>query len=251
MLRWLLAYLFALASALNPALAALTVNQLSGFNAFTTPAEGGGGDASVVLTDCYHSTTDATNYTFSSADVSTADASRIILVGVSAEDTADTFGLLSGTIGGNAATRAHTSTTNFSIHANFMILGLASGTTADIGLSFSESVTSATICVWALYNFSSASFTAVTYDTDTASASMDISVAGGEIGDLFAAMCAAHGIGTTLTYTGTTTNQYESHVEGTVRAGYTFPLSSSGTHSATCDPDGSADSVAVGVLVRP
>ena len=42
MLRWLTAYLFALASALNPALGALTVNQLHGFNSVPAVVASGG-----------------------------------------------------------------------------------------------------------------------------------------------------------------------------------------------------------------
>jgi hypothetical protein len=250
MFRWLTIYLFALASALNPALAALTVNQLSGFNAFS--ASSPAASASVVFNDCYDDTTNATTYTFSSVAVSTADATRIILVGVAAEDGGDTFGLSSGTIGGGAATRSHTSTIGLTNHSNFLILGLASGTTTTIELTFSEAITAATICVWSLYNFSSAAFSEyAAYAWNTNSASMDISILGSQTGDLYAAICTAAGTGTTLTFTGTTTNHDANNTEFTVRAGYSFPLASSGTHTATCDPTGTADSSALGVIVRP
>lgn len=251
MLRWLTIYLFALASALNPALAALTVNQLSGFNAFATSIPAA--SPSVVFNDCYDSTANATTYTFSSVAVSTADATRIILVGVAAEDGGDTFGLSSGTIGGGAATRSHTNTIGLTNHSNFLILGLASGTTTTIELTFSEAITAATICVWSLYDFSSAAFSEyAAYAWNTNSASMDISIAGSQTGDLYAAICTAGGgPGTTLTFTGTTTNHDANNAEFTVGAGYSFPLASSGTHTATCDPTGTADSSALGVLVRP
>lgn len=254
MLRWLTIYLFALASAVNPALAALTVNQLSGFNASAIVSGGGGGGdgASVVFNGCTDDEANRSSYDFDGVSVGTADASRIILVGVAAEDGGTAFGLNSSTIGGVSATRMHTSTAGLTVYSNFIIAALASGTTATISLSFSEGITSASICVWSLYDFSSASFaSAQIYVWSADSGVMDISAADAEVGDLYAAICASGTSSSVLTFTGVTTTSNAGNGETGIGVGYSFPLSSGGTHTASCDPSGTQDSAAAAVLVRP
>lgn len=253
MLRWLTIYLFALASAVNPALAALTVNQLSGFNASAIVSGGGGGSgASIVFNGCVDDEGNKSSFDFDGVSVGAADASRIILVGVAAEDNATAFGISFSTIGGVTATQMHVSTGGLNVYSNFLIAALASGTTATISMSFTEAIGGASICVWSLYDFSSASFaSAQIYVWSEASSAMDISAADAQVGDLYAAICASGTSSSVLTFTGVTTTSNAGNGETGIGVGYSFPLSSGGTHTASCDPSGTQNSAAAAVLVRP
>ena len=250
MFRWLLIYIFALASAINPALAGLTVNQLSGFNAVTASAP----PPSVVFNGCTGSSSDLATYTFSSVSVGTATSDRIILVGSTAEDSATTIAHPTFTIGGVNAVEAATTNSAYTVHTGFAIAAVPTGTTTDIVVTYDETLTSAGICSWSLYGFSSAAFTTSARGQLDTGASFNTSVTV-TTGDLVAAMSTVESTSETiaadadLSTVGWTTGDV-----GTVAGyayGYTFPVTSSGTFTVTTNWSGSTDVHTHVVVVTP
>lgn len=132
----------------------------------------GGGGAPAPATIVYNSNYDSTsqvsgNFTFSSANIGSADPSRVVLVTASCQRGAggSAMGL---TVGGVAATPvATTSISSFFVQALFRI-NVASGTTATIVLQSNNGTSSeAAIGVFSMYDASSS----IPFDTAQATAS--------------------------------------------------------------------------------
>jgi hypothetical protein len=101
------------------------------------------------------STLNASTYTFSTHDIGTANASRVVVVGVCVYDSSSTNGISSVTIGGSAATEIVNTTSGGDL-GTCLVTGLyrrsvAAGTTADIVVNTSNAAQSCGIAVWALY----------------------------------------------------------------------------------------------------
>lgn len=94
------------------------------------------------------SNSDLTTYTFAASDIGTADASRLVVVGVMGSNSSNIFS--SGLIGGVSVSIVAQSRATCLISAS-----VPTGTTGDIELTFAGGQTRAVIGVWALYNLSS------------------------------------------------------------------------------------------------
>jgi hypothetical protein len=254
MLRWLLTYIFALASALNPALAALTVNQLNGFNVYTP--EAGGGGPTISFNGCSEDTANLTTYTFSSSPIGTAEAGRIVVVAIVVEDGAGGFGVTSATINGVSAERSTTyGTASLNIAGNWIIGQVDTGTTTTIAFTNSEAITYAAICTWSLYGFSNAIFTEGLYlyaETSNGSA-MSNTIASPVAGDLIMSFCYnAATFSPTQSWTADFTSSipYTWYTDVSFAYGYIFPYAAEST-TITCDWSGSSHGQLRSILIRP
>jgi hypothetical protein len=255
MLRWLLAYIFALASALNPALAALTVNQLNGFNAYT--AADGGAEPSIVFNSCTEDTANLTTYTFNSVPIGTAQTGRFVVVAAVVEDSAGGFGITSATINGVAAADNGTTygTASLNIAGDWFIGQVDTGTTTTITFTNSEAVTYMALCTWSLYGFSSPSFTEGLFlyaETNNGSA-ISTTFSGPVAGDLLMSWCYnAATLSPTQTWTADFTSSipYAWYTDVAFAYGYIFPYVAQST-TVTCNWTGSSHGQLRSVLIRP
>ncbi len=154
------------AFAIQPSLAGFIINSFSVVPALPSYEDLG----------CTHISTDLTTYTFSSANVGTARSDRLSVIGVIGVDTAGTFTVNSVTIGGDSATEITETATNDVITISSIYqMSNASGTAEDIVVTFSEAITSASVCVWAVYSLTSqtAVDTAATKSTSAAVLSLN------------------------------------------------------------------------------
>lgn len=150
MIRFAIAALAWLFLAIQPALAGFLLNS------YRFAAAGGGGTPTYSALGCTQDSANLTTYTFASANVGTAAADRLTVVGVVGEDAAATFSISSVTVGGDATTSiGQSATTDTIVMAGMFRFDNASGTAEDIVVTFSEAVTGAAICVWAVYGLSS------------------------------------------------------------------------------------------------
>lgn len=107
-----------------------------------------------------NSTTNTTSYTFTAVDISTASATRYVVVGLAARTTADTVTISSVTLGGNTMTKHAEGTGTFSgfynAFASVYGYALTTGTTADIVVTGSgANLSHAVVQVYALYDLNS------------------------------------------------------------------------------------------------
>jgi hypothetical protein len=139
------------------------------------------------------STTDLTTYTFSSHNIGQAHASRLVVVAVSATGlVAAARSVASMTIAGTSATKAVDEGASDLNVCEIWYAAAASGTTGDIVVTFNDSMTSAGVGVYALYNLSS-STPSDTGASTTGSTTVDLPAYGQAIG------CVNGGGGTTWT----------------------------------------------------
>lgn len=106
---------------------------------------------------------------FTTQAIGTAGVNRQLLIGVGAEDSATNFSISGVTVDGVAATElvdTVTRTTSSLSVSGIYIINWPSGTTADIQPTFSEAVTGAGICVWAVYGRVGLTATATAADFD-------------------------------------------------------------------------------------
>lgn len=99
-------------------------------------------------------------YTFTSQNVGTASADRYTLVAVNSEDGATVFGVNSLTVGGDAATEiADYAGASALASSAIYILANPAGTSESVQVTFSEAVTSSSICIWSVTGLQSATAT--------------------------------------------------------------------------------------------
>jgi len=115
-------------------------------------------------------TSDLGEYTFSSADIGTAHSTRLVVVAVMIRGVGG-FGTVTVTIGGDAASETVQVVDIYRAGASIHQLEVASGTTADIVVTFDGTATGCAVSVHALYDL--ASSTAKDTDTDLRSAGDD------------------------------------------------------------------------------
>lgn len=108
-----------------------------------------------VLTDMQTTTTNATTYTINNVKIGKPDPSRLIVVFTHAEDSAASFNLNSGTIGGAAASILITGAVNLTVNTGIMQLAVPGGEELTITATYGEAVIGFTIGVYALYNLKS------------------------------------------------------------------------------------------------
>lgn len=173
MTRKLLAFTLALLLATSQALAGFSLNQLQGFSGYV----GAGATPANALIACTDDVSNATTYTFSAQGLGQPDWRRVLIIGVAGEDSATAFSFSSVTVGGQAAAQ-QTATPNT---GSLTITGIFSirypfGTAATIAVTFSEAVTSASICVWSAYDLTNVTADANNSDFETASAAQTLDV---------------------------------------------------------------------------
>ncbi|OOZ41676.1 hypothetical protein BOW53_03080 [Solemya pervernicosa gill symbiont] len=176
-------------------------------------AAGLGGDDAPTLDfrAAYTDTGNSSGYTFSAADIGTASATRRVVVTVAADD--KSMGDISGvTIGGSAATQVvKTSTPTGTNKPTVSIweLDVASGATADIVATFTDSKNRCAISVYALDNLATGSVSNTTdQESDPISVTLNV-----EAGDIVIAAAAA-GVDQSYSWTGAT-EDYDTALEGT------------------------------------
>lgn len=98
------------------------------------------------------SSTDLTNYTFSSADIGAASVSRLVVVGVTSIAASGSRRVSSMTIGGIAATRAVDENDTGRFVSELWYALVPTGTAANIVVNHDGAMTSCSIGVWALYD---------------------------------------------------------------------------------------------------
>lgn len=149
MVTRLLAVLLAYLAVLGAQVAHPTANRLPLLHAGGPTGEAPATPA-IAFVACTQDASDLTTYTFSSASVGTAAATRITVVGVLGEDSAADFTVSTVTVGGDSATKAVEEGSGLTVDAAMFYLSNSTGTSEDIVVTFSEQVTSAVICVWSV-----------------------------------------------------------------------------------------------------
>jgi len=146
-MRRLLTLLLALLLGMTePARAELVVTELSGFGA-------GGAERSYSFNGSFSQTTSATTFTYGAAPLGAEDATRLVVVAITARG-AGTTSVSGVTIGGVAASKiVETSSTNDDAH--IWALAVPSGTSATIAVTFSTSQSNGLVAVYSLYNLDS------------------------------------------------------------------------------------------------
>lgn len=159
-------------------------------------------------------TVDGTSFTFTSQNIGTADATRLVVVVVVAA-AATTSEPTSVTIGGNAATKAVGRTDNSVGTISIWYLAVPSGTTANIVVNFSASHARCGIGVFSLLNLGSNTPTATGTGGTNAGTSVNANVnVTGANGIVVAGACSTNTGAATHTWTGVT-ESYDTTVEGT------------------------------------
>jgi len=162
----ILSLIAALTFGVQPAVAGFVINSFS----FAKVA------ATISFVSCTTSPDNQTTYTFTDHATGTA-GTRKTIVGVSAEDNASDFSVNSMTVGGvSAAEVVDSANASSAIQSALYIIDNPSGTTADIVVTFSEAVTSSSVCVFAAYDISSETAVATASQFQTASANIVLSL---------------------------------------------------------------------------
>lgn len=233
--RWLLSIALLL-GLLAPAAATLTTTNLAGFNAYTA-AVAGGGPATITFQQCATNTTDGSSFTFSAQNTGTASSDRATIVGILIEDAAALHSINSVTVGGDSATEVvDQGAAGVLVNSAIYILDNPTGTSEDIVVTPSETVTSMSICVWQANNLESttATDTASDGDTDANPMTLDLDVSADGIA---VAVCAdVSAGGTTYTWVGLTERDDATPGEHTRSAAdYDEDSSASVPLTASCD----------------
>ena len=129
-------------------------------------------------------------YTFNSQSVGLAGNRKTIL-GILSQDSAPDFSVSSVLVNGIAATSVVQSTaTGSEALAALYIIDNPTGTTANIVVTFSESVASAALIIWAAYDLSSETPTDTENGFETASAALTLSLNVAEFGVAAGVSCS-------------------------------------------------------------
>lgn len=180
----------------------LTVNQLCGFG--SAPASEGGATGtvtSIAYAGGAVDGTDGTSFTFSGHSISTASATRVVVIGVTGKASA-TRTVSSVTIGGVTASVAVAYDNNSSsfVGSGLYYLLVTSGTTADIVVTFSSTMTSAGIDVWAHYD-ATATTPALTSSGSGSSTDVSCGTINAVSGDALIAIVGANSASSPRTHT--------------------------------------------------
>ena len=184
---------------------------------------------------CASDDTDANPYTFVSQNVGTAAADRYNIVVVMAEDSANSFGTSSVTIGGGAGTeRIDSGNASSALDTSIYTFLNTAGTSENIVVTFSEAVTSAHICVFEVTGLVDAGVATDTAATFSAGAAItldtDVTAAGFIVGGCIDAATGP------VAWTGLTEIQETSSAESTLSVASHDASSASTPLSITCDP---------------
>jgi hypothetical protein len=140
----------------------LKVTQLIGFAARTAAA--GGANAVVAFEATTESLADGTSFTFTAHDIGPEAADRLVVVVAGSEDATTAHAPTGVTIGGNAATQVVVNDGTNRESVGIFSLVVASGTTADIVVSYGITTDRCRIAVYTITGYSSST----AHDTDRA-----------------------------------------------------------------------------------
>jgi hypothetical protein len=245
-MKRILASLFALALLTTGALAWFVAGeQLHGFEVVTEAPPPGGGDPTISAQGCTANTVNAASYTFTAHAIGAASATRHVAVLVSAEDSAITHTITGITLDTVGMTEVVQMTTAGSfITTAIFIISDTTGTTGDIVVTDSEGITNLTICVYAIYDLTSAVADSTNFDFETASAAQTLNINTTSPG-IALAICGSASAAATTTWTGLTEAVDTNHAEGTYSTADLAPTSASTPLAVTCDFTGTDDSAGV------
>lgn len=132
----------------------------------------------VTFLQCHNDPDSIQNYTITSANVGTASADRLTVIGIGTRDTATSFNVTSVTIGGTAATELTDNAGAGLVSAAFYSLRNTAGTAEDIVINNSEALASLQVCVWQVNNAGAvtASDSATVFDTNSGAIVLDTDV---------------------------------------------------------------------------
>jgi hypothetical protein len=203
-------------------------------------------------------TTDQTTYTFSSQSTGISDAVKaLIVVGISSEDTATAYGIASATIDGTAAIvvadeNGGLIANNFGLSAFIQTPEPQTGANSvDVSVTFTEAISAAQVCVWAIANVTSTIPIFSNFATAGAGAAMtatqDFNATSLQQREQVVAlgMCMTTANASSHTWTGLLTERDDSGAAELTYSNADFIGNSSATITATCDPVGFNDTMAV------
>ena len=193
--------------------------------------------ATITFLQCATNTTDGSSFTFSAQNTGTASSDRATIVGILVEDAALVHSINSVTVGGDSATEVvDQGGVGSTLNSAFYILANPSGTSEDIVVTPSETVTSMSVCVWQANNLESttATDTASDSDTDANPMTLDLDVSADGIA---VAVCAdVSASSATYTWVGLTERDDATPGEHTRSAAdYDEDSSASAPLTASCD----------------
>lgn len=211
--------------------------------------------AAVVLytATCATDTGNTDGYTFSTIALTglSDTASVLVVVGILSEDNASLFGVDGVTIDAAAGTQIvdedGTGVVNSAIFtSNGLVTGAAS---VDIVLDHSETITSATVCVWALENLSSTTPTASVVDDDTASGALVLTLDPTTVGGYALGVCANQSVGDTPVWAVLTETQEANNGEHSYSNA--SAVTTGASMAVTCDyADNTSDATGAAVAFR-
>jgi len=245
-MKRILASLFALALLTTGALAWFVAGeQLHGFEVVTEAAGGPPPDPTISAQGCTSSTVNGNTFTFTAHAIGTASATRAVVALISAEDSATTFSVSSVTLDTVSMTFVVASTgTGNLIHSRAYILADTAGATGDFVVNMSESITSLTICVYAVYDLTSLTPDATNNDFETASAAQTLDINTTSPG-IALGICNSASAADSTTWTGLTEVTDDSNGEHEYSTADLAPTSAATPLSVTCDWAGGDDSSGV------
>lgn len=214
--------------------AEFTVNDVAGFNVNSKAPSSG------AFVSCTGNTTSPASYTFTAHATGTA-GNRWTAVVFGGRDGTTDWSTTSATLDGNAmAEVADTANASSLVETSIYIIANPTGTTATIVVTPSESIATAFICVFALYDLNSATAFDIATNFDTAGAAIDLSVDN-------PSGCVAIGAATSqtnsITHTWTGLTEQSDQFSGDAEASFTSAGSSTAgvPLSITVDPTGTND----------
>lgn len=169
---------------------------------------------SVSYRNLYSSTANNASYTFTSCDIGTANASRLIVVQVHGAAPIGTIAVSSLTIAGTGATGYQNTARIYP--TSLWALSVPTGTTANIVVQFSGSSNNCLIAVYALYDLNSSTPIDTQANTATGSNVVSTTVSARQKGIVIAGITGNSNA--TTTWSGVT-ERYDQTVETAVRSG--------------------------------
>lgn len=201
---------------------------------------------------CVSSTANGTTYSNLILTFATlSDSSPVtVIVGAIGEDGTATFGVSTLSMENAAQTEvvdeAGTGIVNTAIYRSTSpITGAAS---LDVDVTFTEAITSATVCGWAFENLDSVTPTSSVVDDDTASGALVLTLSSTTTGGFAVGVCTNSGVADATTWAVLTEREDTQHAE----ADYSNAdaVTTGASMAVTCDWSGGNDASGAAVAVR-
>lgn len=250
MLRPWLNSLLALMLACAPA-AAEGFGQGGGFNYSDQNARPQNDTVTLTRGACEHSAANATTYNFTTIDTgSTATDTGLIVIVAMGEDGLATFGVNSVVVNGITMTEVIDEDGTGIVDAALYRgpIEMQGGSLATVDVTFSEAVTSATVCAWLLKNLRSLTPTSSVQDDDTASGALVLTTGTTTAGGFVIGGCISQDTAVTTTWAVLTEVEDTTNTEADVS---NADAAATGASMAnTCDWSGTGDASGVAAAFR-